>query len=120
MEQIDSDAWFDGKTDQEWIPGAVKLLKEASEEFRIADVACSSFKEWFPAERREELTPDIDFFRKTQKDIGQIVELLEHRKLPKLRLVHGITAAMSEAITVGNRKALALRGTPGHHPAGAE
>jgi len=118
MEEIDSDAWFAGKIEQPWMARAVEHLTKASESFGSAARACLMFKEWFPAERREEVTPDIEHFLSMQKQIAGIAEALRDRKLPTLTEVHAITTAMRTQQVAAERKAVALRGTRGHFPAG--
>jgi hypothetical protein len=118
MEQIDSDAWFAGNTDQEWIRPAIEQFERAQQDFRTAREECSAFQEWFPEERREEITPDIEYFGRMEERLGEVIQQLNKRELPTLSLVHSLCSSMNEAQTVGARKAVALRGTRGHFPAG--
>lgn len=117
MEQIDMDAWNAGEKDQPWIRPAVEALQRARKDFALAQASCAQFQAWFPAERRGEINPDLDYFKAMHSRLGEVVQLLEKKDLPTLRLVHSICTAMSEAQTVGARKAVALRGTTGHFPA---
>lgn len=117
MEQIDLDAWNAGKTDQPWIRPAIEAFHKARNNFSTAAVGCGQYQQWFPAERRGEVTPDIQYFNTTWSSLGEVIQHLERKELPTLRLVHSICSSMNEAQTVGARKAVALRGTPGHFPA---
>lgn len=118
MEQIDSDAWFEGKTKQQWVPRSIAHLEKARELYERASAGCSAFKSWFPKERKGELTPDIDHFQKMAKALRKMIDTLSKRKLPSLTDVHMIAASMREAQVVAERKAVALRGTVGHFPTG--
>ena len=118
MEEIDLDAWNAGRKNQAWVPKATDWLKKSQTSFRTAFESCSLFKEWFPRERREEVTPDIDYFHEMDRSIGQVIATLSRGELPSLAQIHGISAAMREEDVVAERKAVALRGTAGHFPAG--
>jgi hypothetical protein len=118
FERIDLDAWNDGQTDQDWVQPAIEAWERSRNYFRIAAEECSAFQEWFPEERKGEIDPDIEYFNRSYERIGDLIRTLENRELPTLRLVHSISNDMQEAQTVGQRKARALRGTPGHYPRG--
>lgn len=118
MEEIDTDAWFAGKKKQKWVPKAVRAFESASRRYATAAGSCAQFQKWFPKERREEVTPDIDHFKEMQRSAANIAGLLRKGELPTLKQMHDAAGAMRTAQVAAERKAIALRGTTGHFPAG--
>lgn len=119
MEEVDMDAWFAGRTQQPWVPKAIESYTRAQKLFAQAAGSCARFQVWFPKDRREEVTPDIEHFENMSKLIGEVIDTLRRGGLPTLTLIHTITGDMRREQAVAERKAVSLRGTPGHFPAGA-
>jgi hypothetical protein len=120
MERIDMEAWLEGQREQEWIRPAIESFGRAYEHFELASRACALFEEWVPHEHREQLRPAIDHFEEMKSGISKITDSLRNGELPSLRLVHSISTALRYEEAFGERQALALRGTRGYFPAGAE
>lgn len=76
------------------------------------------YQEWFPTDRREEVTPDIMFFRSMSERLKGINKKLASQELPSLSDIHDVSAAIRAEMVVAERKGLAHRGTRHHFPAG--
>jgi hypothetical protein len=121
LEEIDAEAWFDGKQTTESLKSlglASSHFKASANNYSKAASACAVYQEWFPAERREEVTPDIEFFKRMVDLVGAVEKKLGSKSLPDLEEIHTISAAIRNEMVVGERKGLAHRGTRHHFPAG--
>jgi hypothetical protein len=95
------------------------LFEEAREKFNTAFTACSDYREWLPPEQHNELAPDLDTYRQLTEIMGQIITSLRRYELPTLRMIHSADELMRTEMIVGERRAVAMRGTPGHFPVGS-
>ena len=121
LEEIDAEAWFAGSKAEAYLhlEAAATLFNEAREKFLRACTECSEYQEWLPADRRGELTPDLDTFRQMAHILGQIIATLREHELPTLGQVHAADELMRTEMIIAERRAVAMRGTAGHFPLGA-
>jgi hypothetical protein len=118
LEEMDAEAWFRGERTE-----ALPILDEAAaifattrQKFLDASAHCARYRGWFPADRRNELTPDLETFHRMAYLLEEIVEALTAHELPTLEQMHQADEMMRTEMIVGERKALAHRGTRGHFP----
>jgi len=96
----------------------VQLLEQARKNFETAASSCAQYQLWYPAERREEVTPDIEYFKTMVYRLKVMIGRLVKQELPSLDDVHSISAAIRNEMIVAERKGLAHRGTRHHFPVG--
>jgi hypothetical protein len=121
LEEVDAEAWFAGtKTDGSLasVTKAIDHFSETQTHYRTAAAHCAQYQKWYPAERREEVTPDIDFFHQAIDYLEVIIGKLKQKSLPDLSEIHNLSAAIRNEAIVAERKGLAHRGTRRHFPAG--
>jgi len=118
LEDIDADAWFANSRAEArpHIDKAAVLFEEAREKFTTAFMACTDYRDWLPSEQHNELAPDLDTYRQLAEIMEQIVASLREYELPTLRQIHSADELMRTEMIVGERRAVAMRGTPGHFP----
>lgn len=118
LEEIDGEAWFRGDRDEAYptLVAAEELFEEARSKFVESIEHCEIYRQWDQPENRNELIPDLEVFHKMVERLGTIVGHLQNRELPSLELIHGTDDLMRNQMVVGERKALAYRGTRGHFP----
>jgi hypothetical protein len=78
--------------------------------------SCQTYREWDAPDRRCELLPDLETFERMAASLARMAGQLRSRELPSLEQIHSTDELMRVQMIVGERKALAFRGTPGHFP----
>jgi len=121
LEGIHAEEWFRGNREEAYsiLEEAAEFFSQSRDQFLYALDNCQKFSGWFPTDRREELTPSIVTFQQMTDLLEEIVNKLRARELPTLHQVHTANHLMRTEMIVGERKALANRGTTGHFPLGA-
>lgn len=121
MEEVDAEAWFAGNkldTSIAKLDEAAAHFRSSRQNFETAASSCAFYQQWFPADRKEEVTPDIDHFKWMSERLTDLISKLEKRTLPSLSDIHTVSASLRNEMVVAERKGIAHRGTRHHFPAG--